>query len=122
MLVVLEKALASADKKHVLLEEDESDWSGLEPEVSTWIDRAARSLAHAIVSSLSIIDFEGVVIDGSFPAEVKATLVDAVKTNLKNIDVQGIDPPYIEAGSIGPSARLLGAAALQIDLAFPPAP
>lgn len=121
-LVVLEKALASADKKHVLLEDDESDWSGLEPEVSTWIDRAARSLAHAIVSSLSIIDFEGVVIDGSFPAEVKTTLVDAVKTNLKNIDVQGIDPPYIEAGSIGPSARLLGAAALQIDLAFPPAP
>ena len=118
-LVVLERSLVKAEKTEHLPLNASKSWQAYRPHLTTWIERAAHSMAHAIVSSLSIIDFEGgVVIDGALPESVKAELVQAVIKQLAIIDVQGIEPPNIEAGQIGPVARLKGAAAAQIDAMF----
>jgi predicted NBD/HSP70 family sugar kinase len=98
--------------------EQVEDWTKLEPVLSMWIDRAARSLAHAIVSSAAVIDFEDVIIDGSMPASVRARLVHAVDNCLNSLDLQGIIRPLVQPGSLGSAARSLGAASLQISSRF----
>ena len=92
-----------------------SDWQRLEPVLSDWIARAARSLAHAIVSTLSVIDFEAVVIDGALPAAVRDRLVSAVGAELGRLDLQGVGRPDLGPGHLGDAARVLGAAAYWIS-------
>ena len=118
-LVVLERALARNGKTPPPFMGMAQDDQTVVPELNDWIERAAHGLAHAIVSSLAIIDFEGVVIDGALSDSVKIELVQAVTEKLRQIDVQGVEPPRIEPGQMGPNARLLGAAAVQIDRSFP---
>ncbi|MEE4118151.1 MAG: ROK family transcriptional regulator [Paracoccaceae bacterium] len=91
------------------------DWSALEPTLSDWIARAARSLAHAIVSTLSVIDFEAVVIDGALPVTVRDRLVRTVGRELDQIDLQGVGRPDLGPGHLGDAARVLGAAAYWIS-------
>jgi hypothetical protein len=63
------------------------------------------------VSSLAVIDFEAVVIDGAIPASVKSSLVEEVLVQLERTDLQGVIMPKVEAGQIGLQARTKGAAA-----------
>ena len=94
---------------------DAGNWSRLEPVLSTWIERASRSLAHAIVSSAAVVDFDHVVIDGSFPSAVRSQLVVATDAYLKQLDLQGVNRPALWNGSFGDSARALGAASIHIS-------
>lgn len=118
-LVVLEHMLAQRD--HTLatsVYSDDDDWSSFEPELSTWLTRAGRSLSHAIVSALAVIDFETVVIDGAFPANVRQRLVREVDNQLDQLDLQGVVRPTINAGHYGHMARAIGAAAYQISTEY----
>jgi hypothetical protein len=45
---------------------------------------------------------------------VQARLVAAVGTELARLDLSGIHPPTLRAGSIGPIARALGGASLPL--------
>ena len=113
-LAVLERLLAARGQAPGRLAESD-DWSGLEPVLSEWIARAARSLAHAIVSTLAVIDFEAVVIDGALPAPVRDRLVREVGARLDGLDLQGVSRPSLGAGHLGDAARVLGAAAYWIS-------
>ena len=110
-LVVLERNIAAKGGEPFALYEKNADWDQFEPLVSQWITRAGRNLAHAIVSSLSVLDFEAVVIDGAIPTDVKNRLVDEVLGQLEKTDLQGVLMPKVEAGQIGRQARTIGAAA-----------
>lgn len=114
-LVVLEHMLATQDKNPLDIYNANTDWSELEPYASEWIKRAARNLAHATVSALAVIDFEGVVIDGAFPQEIKTRLVEEFRHQMAIIDLQGVTMPDIEEGHIGRRARILGGAAALIN-------
>jgi predicted NBD/HSP70 family sugar kinase len=94
------------------------DWSAMEPALSEWIERAARSLAHAVISSAAVIDFRQVVIDGSLPPDVRTRVVDRVNIQLRDLDLQGIQRPVISAGHFGANARALGAASMHISSRF----
>lgn len=117
-LVVLERAIADQGAAPTSLYSDLSDWSVFEPLVEDWIKRAGRNLAHAIVSTLAVIDFEAAVIDGMMPADIRARLVEEVITQLEQTDLQGVHIPEIEAGTLGPLARITGAAAGLITADF----
>ena len=117
-LIVLEKAIAEQGGDPVTLYNKETDWGQFEPLVENWINRAARNLAHAAVSALSVMDFEAVVIDGAFPENVKGRLVEAVQEQLEQTDLQGVMMPELEAGQIGWSARTIGAAAALISAEY----
>jgi predicted NBD/HSP70 family sugar kinase len=74
----------------------------------------ARALAQAIVSASSIIDFEHVIIDGGLPADVRARIVEATRTEVERYDLRGLELPNILPGTVGNLARALGAASLPL--------
>ena len=114
-LIVLERSLASAGIDPMTIYEQETDWTKFEEHLEPWFQRASRSLCYAIVSSLSIMDFDSVVIDGALPPMIKARLVKAVINQMKVTDLHGVLFPKIEAGQIGRDARLIGAAGTLIN-------
>jgi hypothetical protein len=61
-----------------------------------------------------VIDFEAVLIDGAFPADVRARLVEGVRGELDRFDRRGLTPIRIEEGQVGGNARALGAATAPI--------
>ncbi len=113
-IYTLERTLAEAGVDTACLWTFPQDWSGIEPLVAPWITRTARHLALGAVAVSSVIDFEAVLIDGAFPAAVRARIVEATRRALDGVDCQGITPPRIEEGSVGRNARAIGAAALPI--------
>ncbi len=117
-LAVLERLLVAAGHDPAPLHHAEADWSLFEPILSEWLDRAARSLAHAIASTLAVIDFEAVVIDGAFPADCRTRLVRRVGQELHKLDLQGVSPPQVGPGHFGAVARALGAAAWRISMDY----
>lgn len=118
-LVVLEHMIAQRDAGLATsVYSVESDWSLLEPELSIWLSRTARSLGHAIVSALAVIDFEAVVIDGAFPPAIRSRLVQELDDQLGRLDLQGVVRPDIKTGHFGHMARVLGAAAYQISTEY----
>lgn len=64
------------------------DWSDIFEHVTRWIDAAAPALATAILSVCAVIDFEAVVIDGSFPTDLVARLVARVDQHLLHRDAR----------------------------------
>ena len=85
-----------------------------------WCQRAAPPVAQAIAAALSIIDFEGVVIDAMLHGPQVEAFVKAVRAALKHLDLTGTSPVALRPGSIGPKARVSGAAILPLIRQFSP--
>ena len=101
-----------------LIWDSPDDWKGFEPLLSEWIGEAAEALAQASVSAAAVVDFEAIVIDGIFPIDVRARLIDAVRKALLALDSKGLTPFEVVEGSIGRDARTLGGAALPLLATF----
>ncbi|MFD1340816.1 ROK family transcriptional regulator [Litorisediminicola beolgyonensis] len=97
---------------------DAEAWSVDEAQVAAWVATAAQALAHAITSAISVIDFSHVLIDGWMPASVRAKLVDATRDALAHSDFAGLTQVEIREGSVGPDARVMGAASLPLSERF----
>ena len=78
----------------------------------------AAALAYAIVAASSVIDFEAAVIDGWMPASARQRLVDAVRSSIARIDVEGLRIPSVREGTVGIHARALGGASLPLSERF----
>lgn len=107
---MLEQRLREVDIDPATLWAEPQDWGGLSRYVDPWLGQTAQELAKASLSTCSVIDFEAVLIDGAFPAEIRADLVARVRRYIANQDTRGLIAPQIEAGTIGGNARALGAA------------
>jgi len=94
------------------------DWSSIARYVTPWIGETAQELAKASLSICSVIDFEAILIDGAFPADVREELVTRVSRYILNQDKRGLISPSIEAGSVGETARSIGAASSPIFSQF----
>ena len=86
------------------------DWSGLGTHLEAWIGETADALAEAVLSIASVIDVQGVVIDGGFPDAVRGALTERVMGSLAALDARGLLVPRIVEGTVGPDARALGGA------------
>ncbi len=117
-LHLLEKRVTDEGIDPVVLWQMPQDWSGLWRFVEPWIGQTAQELAKASLSICSVIDFEAILIDGAFPAEVRSELVERTRRYLVNQDKRGLLPPAIEAGAVGPNARGIGAASAPIFRQF----
>ena len=109
-LFLLEDALTRLSLPADRLWTEPQDWSGLEAALGPWVQSTARHVARAALMACAVIDFEAVLIDGAFPAEVRARLVAATRRELGRLDRRGLSPIRIEEGRIGGNARALGAA------------
>ena len=85
-----------------------------------WINEAAPALAHAIVSAISIIDFEYILIDGWFPDAVRDKIVKQTDNSLRKMNLSGLSIPKLLAGTVGADARALGAASLPLSHRYLP--
>lgn len=83
-----------------------------------WLEKAVPELARAAVSALSVLDFQTIVLDGLLPPpwrdEVARRLVEA----MARFNLSGLVPARVVTGSIGPLARVLGAALLPLHARF----
>ena len=114
-LIVLERGLESAGIDPARIYDAQTDWTEFGEHLEQWLQRAGKSLSHAVVSSLSILDFDAVVIDGEIPPAVKDRLVEEVIKQLEVSDLQGVLLPAVEPGQIGRDARSIGAAGALIN-------
>ena len=90
------------------------DWQADPAILSAWMDAEATGLASATLSAAALLELEAVLIDGWMPAEVRVGIVARTQAALHRLDLAGIDPPRIAAGTVGPDARALGAAAVPL--------
>lgn len=113
-IFVLEDMLTREGRDPTRLWKDPEYWHQLGETLDLWIDHTARGLAIAITSVCSVIDFEAVIVDGGFPKDVCAKIVEATRKATLKLDLQGIAPPHIEQGVVGSAARAIGAASLPL--------
>ncbi|WP_198174336.1 ROK family transcriptional regulator [Mesorhizobium xinjiangense] len=117
-IATLEAALDAAGHASSVLWESPGHWPVDESILGEWIDGLSKALAHAIVASSSVIDFEAAVIDGWLPSEVRARIVAATRVQIEQIDLAGIRAPIVREGTVGHDARALGAASLALSQRF----
>lgn len=111
----LERYLADAGHPAEGLWDTPPDWTMPEPILARWVAEVSAGLAHAVLSAAAVLDVEAALIDGWFPTTIRARLVDATRAALARLDVSGIDPPQVRAGSVGEQARSLGAASVPLS-------
>ena len=85
-----------------------------------WTQRAVPALAHTIVSASAVIDFQEVVVDGLLCEKWREQIVVGIRKACAQFNHAGLSSFDIEIGSIGPSARVLGAALVPLIRRFSP--
>lgn len=85
-----------------------------------WANEAIAELSHAVVSALAVIDFQAVVVDGLLPPVWRTRITRHLADALDRFNRSGLTPARIATGSIGPMARVLGAAMLPLEARFSP--
>lgn len=113
-LYTLGERLRAAGQDPAVLSRNPDDWGELGAPLDAWLTDAARALALTIVSAVSIIDFESIVIDGAMPLDVRRELVERTRAEVERFDRQGLAPFDILEGSIGSKAREIGGATLPL--------
>ncbi len=113
-LFVLENQLKAQGLDPARLTPSPEYWEDVGPELGIWLDNAARNLATACVATMSVIDFEAIIIDGAMPAAVREELVARTRQAITRHDLRGLPKFVIETGSIGSDARAMGAASLSL--------
>jgi predicted NBD/HSP70 family sugar kinase len=117
-IAILETKLKAIGKDSKILWESPDDWGELGGELNQWIELAASGIAHAIIASCAVIDFQLAIIDGWMPASVRARIVDAVSGKMARADSEGLKLPRVQGGTVGPHARAFGAASLPLSDRF----
>ena len=78
-------------------------WDGPPPEargaLGEWIDTTAASIAVAVCAASSIVDFEGIVVDGALPQPVVDELTQRIDDELDGLNFSGLVRPGLVAGT-----------------------
>ena len=114
----LERRLIASGRRGTDIWLSPDDWSSFEEPLEAWITEAAEALAQAIAALLAVIDFEAIVIDGAFPADVRRRLVERTNEQWAQMDRQGLTDAVVVEGSVGRDARSIGGAALPLLATF----
>ena len=85
-----------------------------------WMQGVARAIAWTVISALSVIDFEQVVLDGNLGPAWRRRTVEHVRRAFQGFNRTGLSPVDITTGSIGPKACVLGATLLPLIRRFSP--
>lgn len=117
-IFLLERALSRSESPQPGLTTPDA-WPALPAALlQDWIEDTGFVLAQAIAASVSLIDFERVVIDGSLPVDIRERLIGATRRHYAARGQKGVAPFTIAPGSLGSHARAIGAAALPLVASF----
>lgn len=116
----LEQALAAAGHDPQLVHDDAIMDAAFDAITGPWLEQASRALAMTVVSAVALADLDAAVIDGSVSAALIQALLAATRTQIRNYQLEGLEPPTILAGKVGAHARALGGALLPLHTQFFP--
>lgn len=119
-IYTLEKRLSVEGQDPSVIWNSPESWGTLGGEIDRWIDEVSAAIAFAIVSAISIIDFEAIVIDGAFPAEIRRRILAGSAKALEKMNLQGISAVALTEGMLGSKARAIGGACLPLLANFAP--
>ena len=111
-IYVLERKMLAAGLNPAHLWGTPEDWGPGGPILDEWMSAVAEDLAVTIVAANAIVDLEGAIIDGAMPDSVRAGIVERTRAAMATLDLQGLTPVTLRAGTIGPNARAIGGATL----------
>lgn len=113
-LYSLEEMLISDGHDPAIIISPSSDWSEAGDTVTKWISQISDPIALAILATISVIDFESVIIDGAVPDTVRQKMVQSVKKSFEKLERQALSDVNIIEGCVGFDARAIGAAMVPI--------
>lgn len=116
----LEKSLIGAGLNGMLVHEDSIMDSAYAGYTGPWLAQASRSLAMGVASAASLLDLDGVVVDGSLGRSLINALIAQTREALRLVRFDGMNEPQLLAGKVGAHARALGAALLPLHTQFFP--
>jgi predicted NBD/HSP70 family sugar kinase len=117
-LVRLEERLAAHGIDPSSIFESPDQWKPIGSALDDWIAATASALSHAIIASVSVIDFGAAIIDGAFPVEVRSRLVAETRRCVARLDQRGLSDFEVLEGSVGSNARAIGGASLPFFLKY----
>jgi predicted NBD/HSP70 family sugar kinase len=96
----------------------------LPPDIETafteWQDDCADALAQAVITTISVIDVEAVIIDGLLPPKLMRDTVAKIRAALPAMTPAGVVVPSVLDGTIGARGSAIGAAILPRYMLFSP--
>jgi len=107
---------ASRDVSNIWNPED--DWTEVYDLVLPWVEQVSSHLAAACISAAAITDVPQIVIDGSMPDGVRGLIVKSTEAHIRRLPTTGLMPFKILAGTLGYSARVIGAASLPMQARY----
>ncbi len=114
----LDKKLNSDGTDGSWLWENPDQWQRSNKQIKAWIEDAGLAISYAIVSSCAVIDFEAAIIDGWIPRSILSELVAAIKKQIQQLDIEGLQLPQIREGMVGIQAKSIGGASLPLSQRF----
>jgi predicted NBD/HSP70 family sugar kinase len=120
-LISLEQMLAAAGLPEISFTDERvlhAPWGAI---TRAWIERAANAIAYAACSTACVLDLDGVIVDGAISRALLAELLERARAALEGYSWQGVMRPRLDAGEIGPEAKVAGAAYLPLHANFAPA-
>src|SRR5262245_45062728 len=110
----LEQMIGNQGRDPSMLWKTPQDWGGIGQPLDAWIKDSSIHLAQAIVAAVSVVDFEAAIIDAACPPDVRTRLVERTRTQVAQLDQQGLSAFSIVEGTIGGDARAIGGASLPL--------
>ncbi|WP_411957847.1 ROK family transcriptional regulator [Paracoccus homiensis] len=99
---------------------DDMGWDVPEQIEQEWAEEAGRALAFVAMSAVALVDLPLLVLDGAVPHATRERLIHETRRAIAAMPAAGIERPEVAAGSMGRTARVLGAAALPLSHFFQP--
>jgi predicted NBD/HSP70 family sugar kinase len=113
-LYLLEKALNKAGLNGNRIYDDSEYWPTYGKVLTQWIDNAATGLAYAAQCAFTLLDLDGVIIDGAMPSDVKQQLLTKTQHVLMQSDLRGVSVGELVLGKVGSKAQSIGSANLPL--------
>ena len=104
-LYLLERKLNDAGHNGQHIYESPSHWSCDTRSIEDWLSETARGLAFATQCAMSLLDLDGVIIDGAIPDDVKNALVAHTQSAMETLDMRGLAQVHISEGLVGRKKR-----------------
>jgi len=114
----LEKKLKENGASSAWIWDSPNQWASEGEEITEWIADAGEAIAHSILASCSVINFEIVIIDGWLPQNILSQLISIIENHLNELDSEGLRVPVVQKGSLGVNAKSIGAASLPLSERF----
>lgn len=96
----------------------DDDWTSMDAHVLPWVEHVASHLASACINAAAITDVPQIIIDGSLPPRVRALIVESVRAKTSTLPTTGLSDFEYATGTLGYSARVVGAASLPMQARF----